>query len=113
MKEKELDNLTRCSIAAEKAGISYGKYMSMLYGKRQAKAEKEQRPAEKPKKVFNPNPKIPVKVCAYCGKEFQTAGRSANCKYCSWECSDGANRERAQFYRRAMLALAQTTDTGE
>lgn len=63
MKETEWDNLTRCSVAAQRAGMSCGKYMGMLYGQKQAREEKEKELTNKPKKVFNPNPRIPVKVC--------------------------------------------------
>lgn len=102
MKEKELDNLTRDAIAAQRAGMTYGKYKAMRDDGEQKMQLQRNQPAVKPQKIFNPNPKIPVKVCAYCGKEFPTAGRSANCKYCSLECSAGANREKARSYRRAL-----------
>ncbi len=109
MKEKELDNLTRCSIAAQRAGMTYGKYMGMLYAQKQAKEAKEKRLTNKPKKVFNPNPKIPVKVCAFCGKEFPTAGRSVNCKYCGLDCANMANKVRSREYTRKKHALKAET----
>lgn len=104
---KKLDSIALTSIAAQRAGMTYGKYKGMLYAQKQAKEAKEKRLTNKPKKVFNPNPKIPVKVCAFCGKEFPTAGRSANCKYCSWECANMANNVRAREYMRKKYALKE------
>lgn len=107
MKEKELDNLTRDAIEAQRAGMTYGKYKAMRYDGEQKMQLQRNQPAVKPQKIFNPNPKIPIKVCACCGKEFPTAGRSANCKYCSWECANMANNVRAREYMRKKYALKE------
>lgn len=54
--EKELDQLTKDSIAAEKAGMSYGKYMAM-----------KEPVVIKPKQIPGV---LRYGVCRWCGKEF-------------------------------------------
>lgn len=76
-KKKELDNLTLNVLAAEKAGLSYGKYMALKY-------EKEQVP-----KAKAPTPPPGWKVCPFCGKKFYaTHGKM---KYCSDICAANAH----------------------
>lgn len=72
---KKLDNITLTSIAAEKAGMSYGKYVA-LYG---VVAEEK----EKPK------PKGLPWVCPVCGKEF--SDRKGGAVYCSEQCQKRRN----------------------
>lgn len=67
-KKKELDNLTINVLAAEKAGLSYGKYMALKY-------EKEQ-----PPKIEVPKPSPGWKVCPHCGKKsYATNGKMKCC----------------------------------
>lgn len=86
MKEKEMDNLTRCSIAAQKAGMSYGKYM----------AAKESSP-----EVQDPDcDPAKIRICQNCGRPFSMIGRYPTSKYCSEECRRAVDRKRcAKRYR--------------
>ena len=77
MVKKELDNLTLNVLAAEKAGMSYGKYMALKY-------EQEQ----PPKMAESPSPPG-WKVCPYCGKKFYAT--HGNRQYCSDICSANAH----------------------
>lgn len=81
---KKPDYLTLCSIAAQKAGTSYGKYMAM-HGPIQADMEDE----EAPQGI--------VKICPQCGKEF-AQGKIKQKIYCSFECQKAHAQSAA--YRR-------------
>ncbi len=74
-KSMKLDYLTLCSIAAQKAGTSYGKYMAMhgYHPPIQGDTEDE----EAPQGI--------VKICPQCGKEFWQ-GKIKQKKYCGFEC---------------------------
>lgn len=109
VKGKEMDNLTRDAIAAQRAGMTYGKYMAMRDDREQKMPRQRTRPEVELRKKFNPNPKIPVKVCGFCGKEFPTAGRSVNCKYCGLDCANMANKVRSREYTRKKRALKAET----
>lgn len=76
-KKEKLDNLTIDALAAEKAGLSYGKYMAL-------KHEKEQ----PPKMVESPSPPG-WKVCPHCGKKFYA--EHGKRRYCSEFCQQQAN----------------------
>lgn len=76
-KKKELDNLATNVLAAEKAGLSYGKYMAL-------KHEKEQ----PPKMAESPSPPG-WKVCPQCGKKFYA--EHGKRRYCSEFCHQQAN----------------------
>lgn len=94
-KKKELDNLTINVLAAEKAGLSYGKYMALKY-------EKEQ----PPKMVESPSPPG-WKVCPHCGKKFYA--EHGKRRYCSDFCYQQANykaqRERILKNRKPILPV--------
>ena len=83
-KKKELDNLTINVLAAEKAGLSYGKYMAL-------KHEKEQ-----PPKMVEPPPQPCWKVCPHCGKKFYAEqGKRLYCsEFCYQQANYKAHRER-------------------
>lgn len=91
-KKKELDNLTINVLAAEKAGLSYGKYMALKHEK-----EQPQKMAESP---------IPPgwKVCPHCGKKFYA--EQGKRRYCSEFCYQQANykahRERIMEKRKSV-----------
>lgn len=72
------DNLELCSIAAQRAGMSYGQFISMGG---YAKAAKQ---PDKPKE------KGPTRVCRYCGNAFPTKGKHGAVRYCSDACRDAA-----------------------
>ena len=97
-REKPIDNLTACSIAAEKLGISYGKYMAMGYHPevKQETPEPEQ-DAEVPEKM---------KVCAFCGKPFPAASRASKAIYCSNDCRQNAGKQKymERYYRNKETA---------
>lgn len=80
-----MDNLSKCAMAAQRAGMSYGKYMAK-FGSRNILTELEKQDPEA----------VP---CKYCGKLF--VPRMGNVKYCSDECSRERDRERKlDYYRR-------------
>jgi len=90
---KNLDNLTKDAIAAEKAGMSYGQW-------------KAQHPhTGETQSIFAPTPLVEgapgVVRCGVCGKMFHYC-KSGKRKYCSPECSYEANlrqtRERERRY---------------
>ena len=72
---KKLDYLTLCSIAAQKAGTSYGKYMAMHGYHPPIQADTEE--VEAPQGIS--------KICPQCGKEF-TQEKIKQKIYCSLEC---------------------------
>ena len=72
---KKPDYLTLCSIAAQKAGTSYGKYMAMHGYHPPIQADVED--VEAPQGIS--------KICPQCGKEF-TQGKIKQKIYCSLEC---------------------------
>lgn len=84
------DNLALCSIAAQRAGMSYGKFIAMGgYSKVAMQSEK-------------PKPEFPTRICMHCGKVFSMEGRSHLSKYCSPECQRAASGKRAlaRYYEK-------------
>lgn len=81
------DYLTLCSVAAQKAGTSYGKFMAMQTYHPPIQADTED--VEAPQGV--------VKICPQCGKEF-TQGKIRQKIYCSFECQKAHAQSAA--YRR-------------
>lgn len=83
-KKTEMDQLTKDSISAEKAGMSYGKYMAMKHI-----------PPKTPKVVDDEQ----AHYCAECGKvivHYRTGK-----KYCCHRCYEIAMSERARkLYRK-------------
>ena len=79
-----MDQLSKDSVAAQKAGMSYGKYMAM-----------KERLA--PKKAIEKKsaPEVPEnwQTCPWCGKSFKKRHRSAQ-KYCEPYCQQEAQKER-------------------
>lgn len=69
---KKPDYLTLCSIAAQKAGMSYGKYMAMHEYHPPIQTDVED--VEAPQGIS--------KICPQCGKEF-TQGKIKQKIYCS------------------------------
>ena len=84
-KNKEPDYLTLCSIAAQEAGMSYGKYMAMHGYHPPIQADVED--VEAPQGIS--------KICPQCGKEF-TQGKIKQKIYCSFECQKAHAQRAAQ-----------------
>jgi ribosomal protein L37AE/L43A len=84
---KKPDYLTLCSIAAQKAGTSYGKYMAMHGYHPPIRADVED--VEAPHGV--------PKICPQCGKEF-TQGKIMQKIYCSLECQKMISGRRWRRY---------------
>lgn len=82
---KKPDYLTLCSIAAQKAGTSYGKYMAMHGYHPPIQADVED--VEAPQGIS--------KICPQCGKEF-TQGKIKQKIYCSLECQKAHVQRAAQ-----------------
>ena len=77
---KEIDNLTRDVLAAEKAGMSYGLYKAMQY-------VPDKKPERKSKVKVDSKPMTGDKInCKMCGKEF--VKRTWNNELCSVECRE-------------------------
>ena len=78
-----MDQLSKDSVAAQQAGMSYGKYMAV-------KEQLTQRTMR-----VNPVPAGTEKwlTCPRCGKVFKRRARSAQ-KYCELYCQQEAHKER-------------------
>lgn len=86
-KKKEMDQLTKDSIAAQKAGMSYGQWKAL-----------HPNTGEAPKPVEVDIERI--RTCVICGKQF-VVGVGKSKKYCGVECSYEAKRIRCRdAYRR-------------
>ena len=91
-KSKKPDYLTLCSIAAQEAGMSYGKYMA-LHGYNPPIIRRE------PDDNEDDNA-----ICPECGKPFR---KTAQCRvYCSYECYKIFNDREAKRRYRARKAMA-------
>lgn len=86
-KSMKPDYLTLCSIAAQKTGTSYGKYMAMHGYHPPIQADTDE--AEAPQGI--------VKICPQCGKEFWQE-KIRRKVYCSFECQRAHAQSAA--YRR-------------
>lgn len=91
-RKKPLDRLTRDAIAAEQAGMSYGKYKA-LHPHTPDEGEEDQEP---------PRPKVDPdkyeRVCETCGKTFYLTTKVRQ-KYCSDYCRTFARSQREQKLR--------------
>ena len=82
---KKLDSIALTSIAAQEAGMSYGKYVAM-FGVVTDKEEET-------------DSLVAPKVCQECGKPF--FGRARNMKFCSEECRRRSDsRKFGRIYRQ-------------
>lgn len=90
------DNLTLCSIAAQRAGMSYGKFIAIGGYSKVAKQADEQKP------------EVPTRICMHCGKVLSMEGRSHLSKYCSPECQRkaSAGRALARYYASKAIPKA-------
>lgn len=104
-KEKELDSLTRCSIAAEREGLSYGKYM-VKYGYHppclEGEAERESRGKNRQiarnlieEDYISDKPK---KQCVICGEWYTPKKSDQIC--CGWTCQHQRQLEREREKHR-------------
>lgn len=81
-KRKKLDPLTRAVLAAEKAGMSYGKYMA-THPQIPEEDDEQEEPGPAPIKLER-NQRLGT--CAQCGKPFALGFKQSNKLYCSTEC---------------------------
>lgn len=85
---KKLDHLTLDALAAEAAGMPYGKYKAIhphtLYEEDQP--EKKAPQAAEPEMIGT--------ICARCGKVFYHTRKTASKKYCCEACKEGAYQNR-------------------
>lgn len=84
---KPLDRLTRDALAAEKAGMSYGKYKALHPHTPEEgdEIEPEEEVDEKPKPIkLGPNQRLGT--CAHCGQPFVLGFKQSNKLYCSSAC---------------------------
>lgn len=89
---KKLDSIALTSIAAQEAGMSYGKYVAM-FGVVTDKEEET-------------DSLVAPKVCQECGKPF--FGRAKNMKFCSEECRKRSdNRKFGKKYREKRAERAK------
>lgn len=88
------DNLTLDSIAAQRAGMSYGKYKALhpdTYEARDAAgAFKKKKPAQQQGYDL---------ICARCGSRF--TGKSKDRRYCGGVCRQAANNEKYRARQKA------------
>lgn len=100
---KKPDYLTICSIAAQEAGMSYGKYMAMHTG---------YHPPELADVEGVEAPQGIPKICPNCGKMFydRTTKRKV---YCSFDCQRTfGDRQAAQRYRDRKAAERAAVSNG-
>lgn len=111
-KAKPMDKLTILSIAAQKEGLSYGKYMVKYnYAPPCLNIQPEEivppvKKATIPEYLKNMEPYTPhrtLRNCRYCGKSFEP--ESGNQFHCSQECSREAARAREK--QKALAGKAQ------
>ena len=104
-----MDQLDRDAIAAEKAGLSYGKYMAQK-GQKPPAVRYPKKRARKESAEAMPDPE--VRICGICGKPVPSDYKGR--KYCSAACADEARRQqvrehnlRARAARLAELAAGR------
>lgn len=101
-KGMKLDYLTLCSIAAQDAGMSYGKYMAMHGYHPPIKSDRED--VEAPQGI--------PKICHNCGKMFYDSTTKRKV-YCSYECQRTfCDRQAAQRYRDRKAAERAAVSNG-
>ncbi len=88
-KRKKLDRLTRDAIAAQEAGMSYGKWKALHPNTPEEDEEPEtDEDAGKIKKpapiALRPNQRLGT--CAHCGRPFALGFKQSNKLYCSTDC---------------------------
>lgn len=84
-KDKKLDDLTQDAIAADRCGMSYGKYKALEY----EEIRSGKRPAPLIAKKLAPARRSYDMICQRCGRPFISNHRAR--KYCSEECSRHAD----------------------
>ena len=100
-KSKKPDYLTLCSIAAQEAGMSYGKYMA-LHGYNPPIIRRE------PDDNEDDNA-----ICPECGKPFH---KTDKCRvYCSFDCYSAYSRKRAnrRYHEKRAAMIAQKEEENE
>jgi hypothetical protein len=92
-KKKHLDHLTRDAIAAQKAGMSYGKYKALHPHTPDEDDEEEQEPAV--------GENCEVATCEHCGKRFVKFKYQTKKRFCCTSCQSSHNmaKRRAEMKR--------------
>lgn len=104
-KKKHLDRLTRDAIAAQEAGMSYGKYKA-LHPHTPEEDDEETETEDGARKKRSPLPFVfdtdeNIRTCAQCGQSFAVDPRRPAKKYCSQKCcAKHSNDARAERRRR-------------
>ena len=94
-----MDQLTRDCIAAQKAGMSYGRWKALHY----VPPVEVEMPKQEVEPEVKPEPEVkkeaPKRVCIRCGKEF--IGGHGNRKYCGSVCKQEADMVRQNEWQKA------------
>lgn len=102
-KRKKLDRLTRDAIAAQEAGMSYGKWKTQH--PHTPDEDEEPTPEEDADEIIKPAP-IALRpgqrlgTCAQCGQPFACSARQTNKLYCSVECRIKKNNDAKNARRK-------------
>ena len=83
-KKKHLDRLTRDAIAAQKAGMSYGKYKTLH----------PHTPDEDDEEELVADPGTVIAICERCGGKFIRPRGKTNKRFCSSVCQSRYNEEK-------------------
>ena len=95
-KKKHLDRLTRDAIAAQKAGMTYGKYKA-LHPHTPEEDDEDETTAPLPVSAC---PEKSVVTCKQCGRSFTVGPKQTNKLYCSDECREKHSKSRNNARRR-------------
>ena len=85
-----MDQLTKDCIAAQKAGMSYGKWKALQYKPPVVEVEPEPEEVHKVKQA-------PKRICRLCGAELPSYMHGLK-RYCSEYCREERNRRSAKEY---------------
>lgn len=104
MAKKSMDHLTQDAVAADRCGMSYGKFKGLEY--EQIRTGK--RPAPQIEKQLQPGRRTFDLICQVCGLEFKAGSRLK--KYCCDQCKEKADRMHAK--RRKEKAEEEEQNNG-
>lgn len=104
-RRKPLDHLTRDVLAAEKAGMSYGKYKALHphtpdEDDEQEELEERQERQERRSVSVIAGPGKKVRTCVQCGQPFAAGAYHTNKRYCSDACREKHDNEARRARRK-------------